>query len=85
MTWLNELKVAIVTKDTKKIDKLTKKLPEFESVEQMQEGLHLIKEAFLLVNELKNKTQSQLTQIKKNIDFLESTAKQQKNSLDIFS
>ena len=85
MDWLKELKVAIVTQNTKKIDQLTKELPQFDSLEQMQEGQHLINEAYKLIQTLKQQTQNQLTQIKKNIDFLESTAKQQKNSLDIFS
>jgi len=83
MSWLSELKVAIVSKDPQKISTLIDTLPTFENVEQMQEALYLIKEAYVVMNELKNETLRQREQIKKSIDFLESTAAQQKNSLDV--
>ena len=83
MGWLSELKVAIVSKDPQKIATLIDTMPTFEKVEQMQEALYLIKEAYIVMNELKNETLAQREQIKKNIDFLESTASQQKNSLDV--
>ena len=83
MSWLSELKVAIVSKDPQKISTLIDMMPAFEDVEQMQEALYLIKEAFVVMNELKDKTLVQREQIKKNIEFLESTASQQKNSLDV--
>ena len=83
MSWLSELKVAIVSKDPQKISDLIDAMPEFEKVEQMQEALFLIKEAYIMMNELKSQTLTQREQIKKNIDFLESTAAQQKNSFDV--
>ncbi len=83
MGWLSELKVAIVSKDPQKIATLIDTMPTFEKVEQMQEALYLIKEAYIVMNELKNETLAQREQIKKNIDFLESTASQQKNSFDV--
>ena len=83
MGWLSELKVAIVSKNPQKISALIDTLPTFEKVEEMQEALYLIKEAYVLMNELKNETLVQREQIKKNIDFLESTAAQKKNALDV--
>ena len=83
MSWLSELKVAIVSKDPQKISTLIDTMPTFEEAEQMQEALYLIKEAYIVMNELKSETLAQREQIKKNIDFLESTASQQKNSLDV--
>ena len=83
MSWLSELKVAIISKDPQKISDLIDAMPKFEKVEQMQEALFLIKEAYIMMNELKSQTLTQREQIKKNIDFLESTAAQQKNSLDV--
>ncbi len=84
MSWSDQLKVAIVTKDTKKIASLTESMPEFEDVEQMKEALFLIKEAYVLMNELRDKTLSQINQIKKNIEFLESNPPAKKNNrLDI--
>ena len=83
MGWLSELKVAIVSKDPQKISTLIDAMPTFEKIEEMQEALYLIKEAYLLMNELKEEVLAQREQIKKNIDFLESTAAQEKNSLDV--
>ena len=83
MSWLRELKVAIVSKEPQKISALIDTMPTFKNVEEMQEALYLIKEAYVLMNELKSQTLAQREQIKKNIDFLESTASQQKNSLDV--
>ena len=83
MGWRSELKVAIVSKNPQKISELIDTMPDFEEVEEMQEALYLIKEAYIVMNELKNETLLQREQIKKNIDFLESTAAQQKNSLDV--
>ena len=83
MAWLSELKVAIVSKKPQQISYLIDTMPSFEKVEEMQEALYLIKEAYTLMNELKNETLGQREQIKKNIDFLESTALHQQNSFDV--
>ena len=83
MGWLNELKVAIISKDSQKISTLIDTMPTFEKIEQMREALYLIKEAYFVMTELKSETLVQREQIKKNIDFLESTATQQNNSFDV--
>ena len=85
MNWGDRLKVAIVTKNPEQISELIEQIPRFEDVEEMQNALYLIKEAYIVMQELKEKTLVQMRQIKKNIDFLESTSPQQKNSLDISS
>jgi len=83
MDWLNSLKVAIITKDVKKISTLINEMPKFKDVKQMKEAQHLIKEAYLLISTLKEETLKQINQIKKNINFLESTMHEKKNSLDV--
>jgi len=83
MSWANKLKVAIVTQDTKAISSLTDQLPKFETLQEMKEALALIVEAQRVMIKLKDQTLSQMNQIKKNIDFIESTAPKQTNSLDI--
>ena len=83
MDWAKKLTVAIATKNTQQIATLTKELPEFSSVEEMRQAQYLIKEAYVLMQELRDTTRRQMQQIKKSIDFIESTSPQQKNSLDV--
>jgi tetrahydromethanopterin S-methyltransferase subunit B len=83
MTWLKEFKAAVITKNTSKISELIDAMPQFEKVEQMQEVAYLIKEAYTLLETLKDQTRVQMNQIKKNIDFIEATAKEKKNSFDV--
>ena len=85
MNWADELKVAIVTKNPSEISHLIDELPDFENVQEMKNALYLIKEAYIVMQELKDETLFQMNQIKKNIEFLESTPPQQINSLDISS
>ncbi|SFV51117.1 hypothetical protein MNB_SM-7-130 [hydrothermal vent metagenome] len=83
MDWLNELKVAIVSKNPQKISSLLDRMPTFEKLQQMQEALYLLKEAYTIIDDLKSKTLIQRNQIKKNIQFLNATAKKERNSLDV--
>jgi len=85
MDWLDALKVAIVSQNVRQIDELMDTMPQFDSLEQMEEVYFLIEEAGKIVQDLKGKTLLQMNQIKKNIDFLESTAHSKTNSLDISS
>lgn len=86
MKWSNRLKIAIIDKDTDTISQLLESMPQFSSLEEMQEAFHLIKQAKTLLETLKAETLSQMNQIKKNIDFLNSTQNTQKqNRLDISS
>ncbi len=83
MDWLSELKVAVVSKDPQKISTLIDTMPTFEKIEEMHQALFLFKEAYLLMNELKNETLLQREQIKKSMDFLKSTAVEKKNAFDV--
>lgn len=86
MTWSDRLKVALVAKDTNAISQLLDAMPEFTSLEEMQEAFYLLKQANTLLQTLKADTLTQMNQIKKNIDFLNSTQNNQKqNRLDISS
>ncbi|MCF6331192.1 MAG: hypothetical protein L3I99_06560 [Sulfurimonas sp.] len=71
--WLNRLKIAIVEKNTNEIDKLLDEVPEFSNKKAMQEAMYLMREASELLYSLKDETGEILSQIKKNIDFLNST------------
>ena len=83
MNWLNAFKAALITQNTAQLQKLIDTMPQFSSLEEMQEALYLTKAAQTLFKSLKNETLTQLQMVKKNIDFLESTASMRKNTLDV--
>jgi hypothetical protein len=83
--WLTKLKIAIVEKDVDKLSKLMDDLPKLESTEEMTEAVYLIREAAELVYTLKDNASASMKQIKKNLNFLESTQSLQVNKLDIKS
>ena len=83
--WLNELKIAIIEKNTDNINKLMDELPELESQKEINSAITLLAEATALVKGLQNETKSSMIQMKKNIDFLNATQAPRTNSLDIKS
>ncbi len=85
MDWLDSLKVAIATQDVRRIETLMEQLPQFDSLKEMEEALYLMQEGVALVESLKTQTRTQMELLKKNIDFLESTAKADENSFDVSS
>lgn len=83
--WLTKLEIAIVEKNTEALSKLINNFPEFENVEQMRKAMYLLREASILVHTLKDETSAQMKQIKKNLNFLESTQAPYTSSLDLKS
>jgi hypothetical protein len=83
--WLNQLTIAIVEKDTDKIDELLINIPTFDNVDDMRSAQALLKECLVLLHTLKDETASSMKQLKKNIDYLNSTQTQTINKLDIKS
>jgi len=82
--WLKNLQIAIIEKDIEKLDNiLNEELPEFEDQEQMEKASYLLKEAAVFLYELKDETSHAMRQIKKNIDFINSTQNKPKNKLDV--
>ena len=83
--WLNSLKIAIVEKNTDKIDTLLNDIPQLESKEEIEEALYLLREASELIHTLKDETSHSMRQIKKNLQFLRSTDIPTSTKLDIKS
>ncbi|WP_345993164.1 hypothetical protein [Sulfurimonas sp. HSL-1716] len=81
--WLNEFKVAIVTKDTKKINSLMASMPQFEELAEMEEAFYLFQQADKLLNELKDETAKTMKKLRDNISFIESTYTKNTSKLDI--
>ncbi len=83
--WLKELKIAIIEKDTDKLSLLMDSTPELGDADEINEALFLLKEATAIVTGLRDETQSVMIQMKKNIDFLQSTSSPKTSKFDINS
>ena len=83
--WLNQLKIAIVEKNTDKLNELMEDIPEFKKKEDLDSALCLLKEATDLVTSLRDNTKTAMIQMKKNIKFLKATEAHKPSSLDIKS
>ena len=81
--WLNSLKIAIVEKNTDKIDVLIDSIPKFNDLKEVESAMYLLKEAMELLHTLKDETAESMMKIKKNLDFINSTQHTNTNSLDI--
>jgi len=83
--WLNQLKVAIVEKDTALLELLLNDIPKLEKKEDIESAIVLLGEATRLVQSLKDETQKSMRQVKKNIDFLKSGVADTPAKFDITS
>jgi len=83
--WLTSLKVAIVERNTDRLNELMDDIPQLEKEEDIKQAIYLLKEATELVQKLQNETSVSMKQMKKNIDFLKSTQHRTSNRLDIRS
>ncbi|ABB43485.1 hypothetical protein Suden_0204 [Sulfurimonas denitrificans DSM 1251] len=81
--WIKKLQIAIIEKDADTISILIETTPKFESVKEIESAIYLLKEANEVMHTLKNETALTMKQLKKNIDFLESTQPQIRSKLDL--
>jgi hypothetical protein len=82
--WLNKLKVAVVTKDVPLLDELLSSLPDELEDEERVQVLYLLKEGAKMISALQENTLTTMVQIKKNLDFLNSSdGTKVRNTLDI--
>jgi len=83
--WLNQLKIAIVEKNTDNLNKLIDDIPTLEDIDDINQAIYLLREASELVHTLKDDTSARMKQMKKNLDFLKATERKKKSTLDIKS
>ena len=81
--WNNEFKLAILNKDTKRIDLLLTQMPKFETLEEMQEAFYLFNHARELLEGLKDETAKSMKKINETIRYIESTSTEIPSKLDI--
>ena len=85
LMWLREFEIAIIEKNSDEIERLLDLPLKFETLNDAKMALSLLEEAIKFLNEAKNETAVTMMQMKKNIDFLKSTASITQGSLDIRS
>ncbi len=81
--WINEFKLSIINKDIKQVDLLITQMPEFETLEEMQEAFYLFNHARELLEGLKEETAKSMKKIKETIRYIESTSIKNPAKLDI--
>ena len=72
MSFLKELKIAVVNKDLEKLEKLSLAEPSFSSIDEAKEILKYIQEAKNILQEEKSKLSSNMQEIKKLQKFYSS-------------
>jgi len=83
--WLNQLKVAVVQRDTELLSSLLDDIPTLEDAQDIETALYLLQEATTIMQQLKDETAVSMKQIKKNIDYLNSSIADQKSQFDVTS
>jgi len=64
-SWLNNLKVAVVQKDTVLLTKLFEDIPQLSDPKEIQTALYLTEEAKKIITTLKDETQTSMIKMKK--------------------
>ncbi|MBA1438115.1 MAG: hypothetical protein FAF05_03870 [Epsilonproteobacteria bacterium] len=83
--WLDKLKIAVVQKDVELLGILLDDIPQLSSKEELDSAIVLLDQAKEIVQTLQNETAASMLQIKKNIEFLQSTSQDQTGKFDITS
>jgi hypothetical protein len=81
--WLNEFKIALISQDIDKMTLLLAKMPQFSSLQEMEEVFYLFKQAEKLLHELKDETALAMKKLKDTICYIESTHTNSSSKLDI--
>ena len=83
--WLTDLKIAILEKNTDKLNELLDNLPELEKKEDLEQAVYLLREASEILYTLKDEAGASMVKIRKSLSFLRSTEATPAQRLDIKS
>jgi len=72
MSWINDLKIAVIEEDIDNITSITDSLPKFKDMNDAKEALTLIQEAIKIVKNKKEETLDIMNKIKQTKAFLTS-------------
>lgn len=71
MNWCNNLKIALINKDSQRAFELTQNLPHFDDIEDMLEARELIAQVVELLENERDDVKKQMLQIRIAKQFLE--------------
>lgn len=83
--WLKQLKIAVSQKDIELLDSLLSDIPNLTEKEELDSAIVLLAQAKEIIQNLQNETSASMKQIKKNLEFLNSTQIDKPHRLDIKS
>jgi len=72
MSWINDLKIAVIEEDIDNITSITDSLPKFQDMNDAKEALTLIQEAIKIIKSKKEETLDIMNKIKQTKAFLTS-------------
>jgi len=72
MSWINDLKIAVIEEDIENITAIADSLPKFKDINEAKEALNLIQEAIKIVKSKKEETLDIMNKIKQTKAFLTS-------------
>ena len=81
--WLSKLKTALVLEEIEHLSALLDEMPQFDTIEQMEEAAFILQQSKTLLEQKKIQTAQTLQQLKNSLDFLKSTETQQAHSLNL--
>ena len=81
--WLTKLKTALVLEEIEHLSALLDEMPQFTTIEQMEEAAFLLQQSKTLLENKKIETAQTLQQLKSSLDFLKSTQPQPAHSLNL--
>ncbi len=81
--WLAKLKKALILEDIEQLSTLLGEMPQFDTVEQMEEASYLLMQTKTLIENNKLHTAQILQQLKNNLNFLKSTQVELPSSLNL--
>lgn len=81
--WLTKFKTALILEDFDSISRLLDEMPQFETLQQMEEASYLLAQTKTSVEKHKSQTAHVLQQLKNNLNFLKSTQTEPPSSLNL--
>lgn len=81
--WLTRFKTALVLEDFESIAALLDEMPQFETLQQIEEASYLLAQTKSAVEKNKSQTTHVLQQLKNSLNFLKSTQTEPPSSLNL--
>ncbi|MFY9143604.1 hypothetical protein [Sulfuricurvum sp.] len=81
--WSTKLKIALVLEEIDQISSLLEEMPQFDTLEQMEEAVYLLLQSKTLLEHQKSETAQALQQLKNTLDFLKSTQVEPPSTLNL--